>query len=321
MKHEYYQELLHLSLYGDLEEDEERCLDEHVQTCSDCSTELAELKKLNAVLRQRSQVEVTDQLLDEARRELRVALRIAESKRFSLAEWIERFTFFPMPSVRLAAVSGATLVIGLSLGYLAFHPGEDSQLSGVMPAVGSSMVERTEPRVSGFRFLQQPQENGDVEIAFDLVTPVRLKGNVADNAVQRVLAQALMNEQNPGARIRTVSALAAQVDASLRPDEEVKAALIQALKSDGNVGVRREALKALRKLPIDKVIKDALLYLLTHDRNPGIRVEAINYLDQSVLTDEVRDPDILKVLQERMQKDENNYVRIRAKNVYEEAQQ
>lgn len=321
MRHEHYKELLHMSLYGELDADERRCLDEHVRTCTECRAELAELQKLNTLLRTRSQVEVTDQLLDEARRELRVALRIAASKRFSLAEWIERLTPSPMPGVRLAAVGVVTLVLGLSIGYVAFHPSEDSRVGGVMPAVGQSTTERSEPRVSGFRFLQQPQENGDVEIAFELVTPVRLKGNVADNAIQRVLAQALMNEQNPGARIRTVSALARQVDATPRPDEEVKAALIQALKSDGNAGVRREALKALRKLPIDKVIKDALLYLLSHETNPGIRVEAINYLDQSMLTDEILDPDILKVLRERMQKDNNDYVRIKARNVYEEAQQ
>jgi len=103
--------------------------------------------------------------------------------------------------------------------------------------------------------------------------------------------------------------------------EEIKRALIQALKSDGNAGVRKEALKALQKLPVDKVIKDALLYLLSHESNPGIRVEAINYLDKFVLSDKPYDTDILKVLKERMQSDNNNYVRIRAKNVYEEVQQ
>ncbi|HCA80319.1 MAG TPA: hypothetical protein DEP53_11370 [Bacteroidetes bacterium] len=321
MKHEQLQELLHLSLYHELDDDQRNVLDQHMKTCADCSAEMAKLQKLDNLLQSGHRVEVTDHLLDEARRELRVALRLEQSRRLRFSEWLDRLNIMPVPAARLALGGAATLVVGLSLGYLVFSPDRASEGIGVMPAVGQAVVERNEPRVSGFRFIQQPQEGGGVEVAFDLVTPVRMKGNVADNAIQRVLAQALLSEENPGARIRTVSALADQVDSSKKPDEEIKRALIQALKSDGNAGVRKEALKALQKLPVDKVIKDALLYLLSHESNPGIRVEAINYLDKFVLSDKPYDTDILKVLKERMQSDNNNYVRIRAKNVYEEVQQ
>ncbi len=321
MKHEQLREFLHLSLYRELDDDQRSVLDQHLKTCTECSAEMAKLQKLDSLLQKGHPVDVTDQLLDEARRELRVALRLEQSRRFRFSEWLDRLNIMPVPAVRLALGGLATLVVGLSLGYLVFSPGMAYEGIGVMPAVGQAVVERNEPRVSGLRFIQQPQEGGGVEITFDLVTPVRMKGNIADNAIQRVLAQTLLNEQNPGARIRTVSALADQVDSSKKPDEEIKGALIQALKSDGNAGVRKEALKALQKLPVDKVIKDALLYLLSHESNPGIRVEAINYLDRYVLGDTPYDQDVLKVLKERMQSDNNNYVRIRAKNVYEEVQQ
>lgn len=321
MRHEQLRQLLHLSLYHELDDDQRTVLDHHLNTCTDCSAEFAKLQKLDNLLQKVHRVEVTDQLLDEARRELRVALRLEQSRRFRFSEWLDRLNIMPLPSARIAFWGVATLVVGMSLGYLVFSPASASEGIGVIPAVGQAVMERNEPRVSGLRFIQQPQEGGSVEVAFDLVTPVRMKGNVADNAIQRVLAQALLNEENPGARIRTVSALADQVDSSTKPDEEIKSALIQALKSDGNAGVRKEALKALQKLPVDKVIKDALLYLLSHESNPGIRVEAINYLDRFVLSEKPYDTDILKVLKERMQTDNNNYVRIRAKNVYEEVQQ
>lgn len=321
MKHEQLRELLHLSLYHELDDDQKSVLDQHLKTCTDCSAEMAKLQKLDNLLQKGRRIEVTDQLLDEARRELRVALRLEQSRRFSFSEWIDRLNIIPAPAFRVALGGVATLVVGLSLGYLVFSPGTASEGIKMMPAVGQAVVERNEPRVTGFRFIQQPQEGGDVEIAFDFVTPVRMKGNISDNAIQRVLAQALVSEQNAGARIRTVSALAGHVESSKKPDEDVKAALIRALKSDGNAGVRKEALKALQKLPVDKVVKDALLYLLSHESNPGIRVEAINYLDRYVLGDSPYDQDVLNVLKERMQTDNNNYVRIRAKNVYEEVQQ
>lgn len=321
MKHDQFRDLLHLTLYHELDDDQRDVLDKHLKSCTECSSEMAELTNLDTLLQKGRRIEVTDQLLDEARRELRVALRLEKSGRFQFAEWLDRFNIMPAPGLRLALGGVAALVVGLSLGYLVFSPGMSYDGIGVIPAVGRAGLERNEPRVSGFRFVQPPQEGGGVEIAFDFVTPVQMKGNISDNAIQRVLAQALLNEENPGARIRTVSALANEVGSSKKPDEEIKKALLEALKSDGNAGVRKEALKALQKLPVDKVIKDALLYLLSHESNPGIRVEAINYLDRYVLGDSPYDQDVLKVLKERMQTDNNNYVRITAKNVYEEAQQ
>jgi hypothetical protein len=321
MNHDQFLDLVHLSLYHDLDEDQQQVLALHLKSCAECSVELEQLKKLDVLLRTNQRFEVTDQLLDEARRELRVALRLERSKRSLVTEWVERLNVLRMPGVRLAMGGAATLVIGFCVGYLVFSSGRESQSAGMLPAVGQSVVDRNEPRVSGFRFVQQPQEGGDVEIAFDLVTPVRMKGNIADNAIQRVLAQALMNEHNPGARIRTVSALASQVDLSGKPDEEVKAALIQALKTDGNAGVRMEALKALEKFPLDKSIQNALLYILSHDTNPSMRIGVINYLEKPALAGESVDQDILNVLKERMQSDNNNYVRTRAKNFYEEAKQ
>jgi hypothetical protein len=321
MKHEQLQELLHLSLYHELDDDQQSILDQHLKVCAECSAELKKLERLDTLLQKGRRVEITDELLDEARRELRVALRLEQSRRFSFSEWLDRLNLFPAPGLRPAFVGAATLVVGVGLGYLVFSPGTSDSGIGAIPAVGQAVVERNETRVSGFRFVQPPDETGSVEVVFDFVTPVRMKGNVADNSIQRVLAQALISEQNPGARIRTVSALGSQVLTSKKPDADIKAALIQALKSDGNAGVRKEALKALLKLPVDKVIKDALLYLLSHESNPGLRVDAINYLDRYVLDDTPHDQDVLNVLKERMQTDNNNYVRIRAKNVYEEVQQ
>ncbi|MEX0737585.1 MAG: HEAT repeat domain-containing protein, partial [Bacteroidota bacterium] len=91
--------------------------------------------------------------------------------------------------------------------------------------------------------------------------------------------------------------------------------------SDVNVGVRKEALRVLQKFPLDHDIRDALLYVLRLETNPAMRIDVINVLEKPVLDGRLRDDEVLNVLREKMQSDNNNYIRLRARNVYEEVQQ
>lgn len=321
MKHDEYKELLHLSFYNEISDEEQSVLDEHLKTCAECRTDSEELRKLESALVQAPGFELNDQLLDQARRELRVALRLERAKRPFWAEWLERLDVLTSPGLRLALGGVATLVVGFSIGYLIFIPSGDDAVTRTMPGLNQATAQRSETRVSNFRLLQQPSEVGEVEFSFDFVTPVRMKGNVNDNSVQRVMAQALLSDQNPGARLLTVSTLANQVETWKTPDKEIKVALIQAMKQDANVGVRREALKAIQKFQLDKDIKDGLLFVLKNETNPGMRIDVINYLEKPIVTNKVVDQDILNGLKQSMQSDNNNYIRIRAKNVYEEVNQ
>lgn len=321
MKHDQFKELLDLSFYNELNDEDRSVLDEHLRTCAECRTESEELRKLGSVLEQSTRFEVNDKLLDEARRELRVALRLERAKRPFWSEWLERLDVLSSPGFRLAVGGVATLVVGFSIGYFVFFPGGDETVTRSMPGLNQASAQRSASRVSNFRILQQAPEAGEVEFSFDLVTSVRMRGNVNDNAVQKVMAQALLSDQNPGARLLTVSTLANQVEATKTPDKEIKFALIQAMKLDMNVGVRREALKAVQRFELDKDIKDALLFVLKNESNPGMRIDVINYLEKPVLSGKVVDQDIVNGLKQSMQSDINNYIRIRAKNVYEEVNQ
>jgi hypothetical protein len=321
MKHDQFKELLHLSFYHELSDEEQSILDGHLKSCSECRIEAAELGKLESALAQAPRFEVSDQLLDEARRELRVALRIERTKRSFWSEWMEKLDALTSPTVRFVAGGIATLVVGVGIGYLVFMPSDGSGGLRSLPGISQASLQRSAPRISNFRVIQQMPETSEVEFSFEMVTPVLMRGNVNDNAVQRVMAQALLGDQNPGARLKTVSALADQVGPSKEPDKEIKSALIYAMKSDGNVGVRREALKAIQKFQLDRDIKDALLFVLKNETNPSMRIDVINYLEKPVLNGKVVDQDILNGLKQSMQSDNNNYIRIRAKNIYEEANQ
>jgi HEAT repeat protein len=169
------------------------------------------------------------------------------------------------------------------------------------------------------QFSQTRSPDGEIDFTFDAVTPVHLKGNINDEKIQAVLAHALVTEQNPGVRLRSVNMLAAQAEQLNPPDPKVKGALVSALKTDENPAVRREALRVLKGFPFDQQIREAFLYVLVHDKNPGLRIAAINSLDSARVQTREAGPDLLEVLKEKMHSDNNNYVRIRAKEVLKEA--
>ena len=321
MKHKDYKELLHLSFYDELSDEDRQVLDDHLPGCSECRRELEELQRLGSLLSRGERIDVTDELLNEARRELRVALRLQRSRRPFWAGILEQWSALTSPSARVAFGSIALIVVGLATGYLLFKPSESAGISGITQAVGRTDLRSTEPRVTNFRFAQQPLSGNEVEFTFDMVTPVHMKGDINDNAVQRVMAQALMNDDNPGVRLRTVNAIANQAEGAAIPDEEIKSALLQAVKSDRNVGVRKEALKAMQRFPLDNEIKTALIFVLKNEENPSIRMEVISYLQSPELSRKLVDQELLDVLKDKMQSDNNNYVRSRAKNFYEEVRQ
>jgi len=321
MKHNQFEDLLHLSFYHELDADNRAVLDDHLRNCAECRAESESLAKLDSFLVRSPRIDVSDQLLDEARRELRIALRLEQSRRSFWVEWLESLRIFGSPGARLAFGGIATLVVGFLIGYLVFMPSGGNDLGMAVPGLSQASARRSEPRVANFRLIHQAVGAEEVEFTFDMVTPVLMRGNLNDNAIQRVMAQALLSDQNPGARLMTVSALSNQIEASKTPDKEIKTALIQAMKNDANVGVRREALKAIQKFPIDKDIKDALLFVLKSESNPSMRIDVINFLEKPVLARQLVDSDVLNGLKQSMQSDNNNYIRIRAKNVYEEVNQ
>jgi HEAT repeat protein len=173
-----------------------------------------------------------------------------------------------------------------------------------------------EARIANVRFLN-PGTQQELEFSFDAVKPMRVRGTIHDERIQKVLTYALLNEQNPGVRLRAISTMAGP--SSRPPDREMKAALIIALRSDENAGVRKEALTALRKLPFDIEIRDALLHALMHDKNPGIRIAAINGLDSAGTLG--ADPAVLEALKQKVNSDDNNYIRLRAKTVLQEVRE
>jgi hypothetical protein len=307
-RHESYRERLHLLVFGEPSPGETAHLEEHLRGCAACRAELASLRRLADVTRLPELSSGPDeQLLREARSQLRAALR-AERLRPTFADRVRSFLVGPgflRPAIAGVSLLLAGMVIGRAAGGWTPFAGP-SEGSG-RDHIGTS---RGETRIGQVRFSEPVDSPGQLEVTYERVTPMQIRGTVDDPQIQLLLARALVADENPGVRLRAVNTIPSRP--ARQADQEVKTALILALKSDENAGVRREALAALRRLPPDLAIRDALLHTLLYDANPGLRIAAVNGLDSLALDPATRDEHIMNVLRQASQSDDNSYIRTRA---------
>lgn len=313
---------MQLYFYDELSPSEKQHVEEMLASSAEWRRELDELKKLHRLIARHQMSEVSDQLLQEARSELRAAIRIERSRR----PWTQRFAEFFGESAfvqyRLVFGGVATLAFGFLLGYALFaSPGSDNGPSLFRQASSGSVIDQGEPLLTNVRFVERGSKDGTVELTFDAITPIRVRGNINDDRITKVLARALLNEQNPGVRLRTVSTFSDQSGVQRSTEKEVKSSLIAVIKYDENRGVRKEALKALQKFPVDDDIVEAILFVLKNEKNTGMRIAAINFLDFAKLSGSPVNRDLLEMLKEKMQSDDNNYIRIRGSAAFQEIRQ
>lgn len=306
MRHRKIRRQLVLFLYGELDSDRQRAVIDHLKQCADCRAELEDLRSFHG-LADRVAPSVPESLLREARSQLRGALS-ARSERSP--SWSLRRRFFSGWTFGVAAAAGlACLALGFFVGrFLWEAPG------AAPPEALAQVLEDPQIALSNVRFVSGDPD-GEMEIAFDAVRPLRLKASADDPLMRRVLSQTLLSSLNPGVRMRAVGLIGQQ---RKKMDDEVKQALIRAAKWDENSGVRRRALTVLRDLAVDRDVKEALLHVLLHDENPGLRVAAIGALEASARQGEAVDPTLLRLVEAKNETEPNDFVRLRTQAYLEE---
>lgn len=315
MEHQSFKEMIQLALLDELGDNELNKLHQHLIECSECQAEYDRLKKYYDTI-DRNKIEEIDELfLQDARRQFRLKLDYDISKQTILEKVFNLFRKNLWAYKRPAYAGAFSLVLGLVLGYVLFTPGGSARISNITDNLG---LTGGSAEIANVQFVRTDSGSGEVEFSFDEVKRVTMKGKLNDPAVQKILATALVNEKNPGTRIQTVNVLANQTVGNNKANPKVKSALITAIKFDGNPGVRMEALKALLNLPYDDDINESLLYALEHDKNSGLRIAAINGLASAKQNGKTIGQEGMKVLNQKMKNDDNEYVRIRAASLLKE---
>ena len=305
MKHEEFSEMMILSLYGELSDEEDARLKTHLSDCLACRKERDELGEFHSTLFHASS-ETPEHLLWQARDALFLKLRRDSHAAQSRQRWAGVLGMMRW-NWAAAGASLALLSVGFFVGYLSSGDGVNA---------GLDPFSSDEVRITNLQLEKTGESDGEIQISFEAARNFRLRGNIEDQKIHRFLAHALINEQNPGIRLRAVNTISDQSPVS--NDKHVLEALIVALRRDENPAVRQQALKALQGYPFGEEIRDALVYVLMNDQNVKLRIEAINTLEMAHMAGAQFEQEVLGVLQQKWQTDENKFIRLRAKAVLEE---
>lgn len=316
MNHNDFKKLLQLSIYGELNSSEYQELKTHLANCEECRTELEQQKNILSLLSNAEKENIDNTLLKEARAQLRGALRNERQHKDHFQLLLAYLSEFISVPFRLA-LSGVTLVVlGFFIGFLVFRSSSVTPITQQVNTGNEFSLIQDNISIYNVRFIDSDPSDGEVEFTFEAVKPITLKGKVNDPKIQSILTYAMLNEQNPGARLNSISAI--DYGKSNYLDNDVKNALITVLLTDKNSGVKREALKLMKKFPYDEDVKQAYLYVLANDSSSGLRIEAINALLENIQSGKTLSKNDIDLFKEKLQKDDNSYIRYRTKTILEE---
>ncbi|HYL39437.1 MAG TPA: HEAT repeat domain-containing protein [Bryobacteraceae bacterium] len=298
MKCEEIRKSMPLFLYGELSFEEEEKLEEHVGECAGCREALAREKELFKSL-DAAALQPSQELLEGCRTELRrrVAHALPEESNFwdKIREGFSiHFHFAP----GLMQPAGALAMLILGFVAARFAPG-----SWLGPWRAASVAE---PVASRVRYVE-PVAPGRVQIVVDETRQRVLSGSPEDPSIQRLLLTAAKDPSDAGLRVESVDLL------KNRPQSvEVRSALLYALQHDPNAGVRLKALDGLKDFADDPETRKTLTSVLLKDDNPGVRTQVIDLLIQHHTNA------MVGVLQELMDKEDNDYIRMRCQKALHE---
>lgn len=288
-----------LFLYGELSFEDEERLEIHVDECGECREALAREKALFRSL-DAAELVPSEELLEDCRAGLHARLAHVESTRLS---WWDKFRqgfsihFHFAPG--WGQVAGAAAMLALGFFGAHFAPGS---LGGSWRSAGVA----GEPVTSRVRYVE-PVAPGKVQIVLDETHQRVLSGSLEDPSIQRFLLTAAKDPSDAGLRVESVDLLRNKSQSA-----EVRSALLYAVQHDPNAGVRLKALDGLKDFSADPETRQVLAQVLLKDDNPGVRTQVIDLLTQHHTNA------MVGVLQELMEKENNDYIRMRCQKALHE---
>ena len=307
-KCQQFRQWIWLAVYDELPVARKKILEDHIHNCPECQLDYEEAVKTVKLLDQKVQLEPTDLQLETSRVELNQRLLLFTQPHFQKKWWKKLWRIVSLdfaPTLRLATAA-ALLIIGMFFGNIFFSQNnstfefEQKQFSGL-----------GESNISNIESIQYNPSTRQVSIILSTVNDVTIEGDVEKPEIQRILAQALMTEERPNFRLKTVRAL--QNTNTL--DEKVIYTLREVIDKEENPGIRLKAVKLLTSIPITPTIKEiltkVLVRVLLNDSNSAIRIEAFKGLSK------IDNGSVVPSIFNAAKNDSSEYIRSKAKQILE----
>jgi hypothetical protein len=288
--------LIPLYFYGEVTPEEEDQVDQHLHECAACAAELAQQRAIGGALDQR-RVELPPLLLEECRDDLMAAIAGGAPRQVKLSKgpwtlFLEALSSTFSGAGRAWQVVAALLLF--TLGYAAArYSGQGAPQIAAAPS--GDMHYNVRAVNAG--------ADGNVRLTLDETRRREITGRVGDSNIQQFLL-AGSRDEDAAVRVESVGLLKGSVD-----QEQVLDSLLNALSGDPNDGVRLRALDALKPRAGDARVVKTLSQVLLSDVNPAVRMQVIDLMVAR------RDDSMVGVLQNLMQREDNNGVRLKASKV------
>jgi len=287
-------QLIPLYFYGEVTPEQEDQVDQHLHECTACAAQMEQQRALAAAFDHR-RAEFPPALLEECREDLMAAIaggapRQVKTTKGPWTLFLEAMTSTFAGFGRLRQPVGALLLVVLGFAVARF--------TGAGPTVPAITADNI-PNVRDVK----ADNDGTVRIRFDETTHHEIKGRLEDPDIKRLIL-AGSRDEDAAVRVESVGLLKGRVDSP-----QVLDSLLNALSGDPNDGVRLRALDALKPMAGDTRVAKTLSQVLLSDVNPAVRMQVIDLMVTR------RDDSMVGVLQNLMQREDNNGVRLKASKV------
>ncbi|SEG60716.1 HEAT repeat-containing protein [Bryocella elongata] len=305
MNCETSQQTMILAHYGELPDEMQLPLEQHLNGCADCRREWNALIALNEELATLPVVEPSPNLLAASRMRLDEALDAIPPRSAG-----QRFLghAFRWLGFLQGAPALATLLLGV--GFLSGNILNRYQVAHA-PRLPSTVVLNggTGPIASVSGIVQTPNSEV-VQVNYNRLVPESVQGSLDDPQIRHLLMLGTTLASSGEVHANSVDLLAKECiaghdcESSGQPDG-IRGTLITSLRSDRNSAVRLKALTGLQPyVADDENVRDAVLDAVLRDHNPDVRAQAI-----SMLTPVHADTSVREVLRSVSTRDVNPAVR------------
>ncbi len=137
-----------------------------------------------------------------------------------------------------------------------------------------------------------------VQFALQASNEVNIAGNVEDKLIRDLLFYLLLNDNNPGNRLKAVKLME-----QIEPVNESMMVILSSALTDPNPGVRLKSVRLLHQFNTNPTMVDACLKILLEEKNEAIRMEALSILSSSPSQEIVSTLRVVSLV------DENDYIR------------
>ncbi len=304
-----YRQRLILYMYDELSLLEKSELELHLTSCSGCRQALEETKKFYAMVPREYLYTPSENELKALRNTMGLKLQQREEKkRFS-------FTFLAPKPVYQIGFALFLIAFGFLLGRTTLFGDKTNQIpyKGLITAneIVQTRNSAINPILASVDKLKFDPETGEIEISYNTINDIRLRGNSGDPEIRQMLRRTLLEENSPAIRLHAVKAIASIAESENILNNDLISGIEQLLETEENPGVRLLAVKILKMLPLNKNIQNIFLNIILYDDSTPLRMEALEALSTAKIDEETE-----KVLHSAVQ-DSNSYIRMNAKKLLE----